>query len=254
MKNAKLQRPGGATWAAITDDGAVDLAPALLGASIADHVSADALSRLAEFASGRSADVGKDEIVFAPMLPDPQKIICVGVNYHNRNEEYRDGSEAPKFPSLFLRAPTSFTAHDTSLVRPRESDQLDYEGEIAIIVGKGGRRIDRGHALRHIAGLTLVNEGTLRDWVRHAKFNVTQGKNFDSSGSIGPWMVTADEFAAFDAIPLQTKVQRRGTSGRQHGEPDLPIRLSHRLHLILHHSDAGRPDLDRHATGRRSQI
>jgi 5-carboxymethyl-2-hydroxymuconate isomerase len=143
---------------------------------------------------------------FAPFLPDPEKIICVGVNYRNRNEEYRDGSELPKYPSLFFRAPTSFAAHEAPLVRPSESSQLDYEGELAIVIGKGGRRIARERALSHIAGLTLLNEGTLRDWVRHAKFNVTQGKNFDSSGSIGPWMVTADDFDGFGDIPVQTRV------------------------------------------------
>jgi 5-carboxymethyl-2-hydroxymuconate isomerase len=91
-------------------------------------------------------------------------------------------------------------------VRPQESDQLDYEGEIAIVIGTGGRRIPRDQAAGHIAGLTLVNEGTIRDWVRHAKFNVTQGKNFDSSGAVGPWIVTADEIDSFDGLKLQTRV------------------------------------------------
>jgi 2-keto-4-pentenoate hydratase/2-oxohepta-3-ene-1,7-dioic acid hydratase in catechol pathway len=206
VKLAKLERSGGAVWAAITDEGAIDLTAELNGGSIRDHLSCDGLARLAEFAAGRSPDISATQVTYAPLLPDPEKIICVGVNYHNRNEEYRDGSEAPKYPSLFLRAPTSFTAHETPLVRPRESDQLDYEGELAIIIGKGGRRIERNEAHAHIAGLTLLNEGTLRDWVRHAKFNVTQGKNFDKSGSIGPWMVTADEFDSFDDLPIQTKV------------------------------------------------
>jgi 5-carboxymethyl-2-hydroxymuconate isomerase len=193
-------------WAAITEAGAIDLSPALSGAGIADHLSRDALARLEEFAAGRSPDFAPGEIAYAPFLPDPEKIICVGVNYHNRNAEYRDGSEAPQYPSLFMRAPTSFTAHEKPLVRPRESDRLDYEGAIAMIIGKGGRRIARDDAHEHIAGLTLVNEGTLRDWVRHAKFNVTQGKNFDRSGSIGPWMVTADMFDRFDSLALQTRV------------------------------------------------
>ena len=206
MKLAKLERAGSTTWAAIEEDGGVDLSPALRGSSIADHLSSDSLSRLAEFAAARAPDINPVEMTYAPCLPDPEKIICVGVNYHNRNEEYRDGSEAPKYPSLFMRSPTSFTGHDTPLVRPRESEQLDYEGEIAIVIGKGGRRIAPSEANAHIAGLTLVNEGTLRDWVRHAKFNVTQGKNFDRSGSIGPWIVTADEFDGFDALPIQTRV------------------------------------------------
>jgi 5-carboxymethyl-2-hydroxymuconate isomerase len=206
VKLARLDRASGTAWAAITDSGAIDLTSALGGASIADHLSTEGLARLADFAAGRAPDLASDEIRFAPLLPDPEKIVCVGVNYHNRNAEYRDGSDAPEYPSLFLRAPTSFTGHDSPLVRPRESEQLDYEGELAIVVGKGGRRIDAGDAHSHIAGLTLVNEGTLRDWVRHAKFNVTQGKNFDRSGAIGPWMVTADEFDSFDMLPIQTRV------------------------------------------------
>jgi 2-keto-4-pentenoate hydratase/2-oxohepta-3-ene-1,7-dioic acid hydratase in catechol pathway len=205
MRIAKLQRGDRSIWAAVTDGGAVDLSSAIDG-DIRDHLATDSLRRLADFAAERPIDVVPGELRYAPFLPNPEKIICVGVNYRNRNEEYRDGSDVPKFPSLFFRAPTSFVGHDAPLVRPRESEQLDYEGELAIIIGKGERRIPKDQALGHIAGLTLVNEGTLRDWVRHAKFNVTQGKNFDSSGSIGPWMVTADEFEGFDDIPVQTRV------------------------------------------------
>lgn len=202
MRLAKLDR---GIWAAVTNGGAVDLT-AEIGGDIRDHLGTDSLKRLADLAAGRAPDIGSDELTYAPFLPNPEKIICVGVNYRNRNEEYRDGSELPKYPSLFFRAPTSFVGHEAALVRPRESAQLDYEGELAIIVGTGGRRIAKGDAVSHIAGVTLVNEGTLRDWVRHAKFNVTQGKNFDSSGSIGPWMVTADEFDGFDDIAVQTRV------------------------------------------------
>jgi 5-carboxymethyl-2-hydroxymuconate isomerase len=154
----------------------------------------------------RKADCDLTSLKFLPTLFDPQKIICVGVNYENRNEEYKDGSEPPRHPSLFMRSPDSFTGHGSPLIRPKESDQLDYEGEIAIVIGRGGRRISERDALNHIAGLTLMNEGTLRDWVRHAKFNVTQGKNFDRSGSVGPWMVTADEIGSFADIPLKTTV------------------------------------------------
>jgi 5-carboxymethyl-2-hydroxymuconate isomerase len=205
---ARVYNSAGIVWAAITNEGGIDLTPLVGGGYGAIHrfLEPEGLGQLAEFSGGRSADIALGSICYAPFLPDPEKIICVGVNYHNRNEEYRDGSEAPKFPSLFIRTPASFTAHDAPLVRPEESEQLDYEGEIVIVIGKGGRRIPRSESKLHIAGLTLMNEGTLRDWVRHAKFNVTQGKNFDWSGSIGPWMVTADEFDGFDALPLQTTV------------------------------------------------
>ena len=208
MKLAKLDLSGQTIWAAVDERGATDLTP-ILGAdprAIRDHLFPHTLRQLAEFVGQGSQALALDDLVYAPCLPEPRKIICVGVNYQNRNEEYRDGSELPKYPSLFFRSPTSFTGHDHPLARPRESEQLDYEGELVIVIGKGGRRIPREQAVGHIAGLTLMNEGTVRDWVRHAKFNVTQGKNFDSSGAIGPWIVTADEFSSFDSIAIQTQV------------------------------------------------
>jgi 2-keto-4-pentenoate hydratase/2-oxohepta-3-ene-1,7-dioic acid hydratase in catechol pathway len=159
-----------------------------------------------EIVSNSPPDHALDEVVFLPPIPTPEKIICVGVNYANRNEEYRDGSERPRYPSIFMRTPGSLVGHRANLLRPLESPQLDYEGEIAVIIGKGGRRIAPSAARDHVAGLTCMNEGTVRDWTRHAKFNVTQGKNFDRSGSMGPWLVTADEFESFDAIRLTTRV------------------------------------------------
>jgi 5-carboxymethyl-2-hydroxymuconate isomerase len=207
VKLAKIEHGGAARWAAITDAGAIDLSRLIEGPDgIHALLTGEGLDRAKDYVAGCAPDSAISDFTFEPFLPAPEKIICVGVNYANRNAEYRDGSDLPKFPSLFMRAPTSFTAHDRPLIRPSESEQLDYEGEIAIVVGRGGRRIPREEATAHIAGLTLMNEGTIRDWVRHAKFNVTQGKNFDCSGSIGPWMVTADEFDGFDSLALQTRV------------------------------------------------
>jgi 2-keto-4-pentenoate hydratase/2-oxohepta-3-ene-1,7-dioic acid hydratase in catechol pathway len=152
-------------------------------------IASGALSKLADDASGLSADLASDEVRYEMPVPAPEKIICVGVNYPDRNEEYKDGQAAPANPSLFIRLPRSFTGHGQSLLIPKESSQLDYEGEIVIVIGKHGRRIPQNEALDHIAAITLCNEGTIRDWTRHAKFNVTQGKNFDRSGAIGPWIV-----------------------------------------------------------------
>jgi 2-keto-4-pentenoate hydratase/2-oxohepta-3-ene-1,7-dioic acid hydratase in catechol pathway len=137
---------------------------------------------------------------------NPGKIICVGVNYPDRNAEYRDGQDAPQFPSLFVRFPQSFVGHDEALVRPKISTQLDYEGEIALIIGKSGRHIAERDALSHVAALTLCNEGSVRDWIRHGKFNVTQGKNFDRSGSLGPWLVPYKEESQIADIRLTTRV------------------------------------------------
>jgi 2-keto-4-pentenoate hydratase/2-oxohepta-3-ene-1,7-dioic acid hydratase in catechol pathway len=136
----------------------------------------------------------------------PGKIICVGVNYPDRNAEYKDGQIAPQFPSLFVRFPQSFVGHGKALVRPKVSAQLDYEGEIALVIGKPGRHIAERDALSHVASLTLCNEGSVRDWIKHGKFNVTQGKNFDRSGSMGPWLVPFTDEAQIADIRLTTRV------------------------------------------------
>ena len=137
-------------------------------------------------------DLSLDEIRFLPTIPDPEKIICIGVNYINRNAEYQDNSTLPTYPSVFMRTRESLVGHNEPLVRPPESEQLDYEGEIAIIIGREGRRIAPEKVSGHIAGLSLLNDGSIRDWLRHGKFNVTQGKNFERSGALGPWLVSAD--------------------------------------------------------------
>ncbi|MBK8007393.1 MAG: fumarylacetoacetate hydrolase family protein [Rhizobiales bacterium] len=172
------------------------------GASLLDVLRAGRLGAL----KAEGAEYALREVTLLPPVTAPEKIICVGVNYANRNEEYKDGTERPKYPSLFMRTPGSFVGHDVPLIKPRESDQFDYEGEIVLVIGKVGRRITRERALDHIAGMTLCNEGSVRDWLRHGKFNVTQGKNFDASGSIGPWMVTRDELDPAKPLSLTTRV------------------------------------------------
>ena len=164
------------------------------------------MAKLADDAAGRSPDHALDAITWQPPIPAPEKIICIGVNYPDRNAEYKDGQDAPKYPSMFLRTPRSFVGHNAPLVRPRASTQLDYEGELVLVIGKAGRHIKESAALDHIAAVTLCNEGTIRDWVRHAKFNVTQGKNFDSTGSLGPWLVPYTDEKQIADIRLTTRV------------------------------------------------
>lgn len=197
MRFVSYKHKDATSWGAITDQGVVDLG-ARMNMDLQAAIENGQLEQAKELAGSQSAGVALDDIQYLPPIASPEKIACIGVNYANRNAEYKDGSEAPKFPSVFMRTPDSLTAHKQPLWRPPESDKLDYEGEIVVVIGKGGRRISEDNAYDHIAGLTIMNEGTLRDWVRHAKFNVTQGKNFVHSGAIGPWMVTADEFAASD--------------------------------------------------------
>jgi 2-keto-4-pentenoate hydratase/2-oxohepta-3-ene-1,7-dioic acid hydratase in catechol pathway len=207
MRFLTFSHAGEESWGVITDEGVIDLGN-LLGSNLLEVLQNNKLDAMKKLANGLDVDYKAEDIEFLAPITNPGKIACVGVNYANRNAEYKDGSEAPKYPSLFIRTPDSLTAHNQPLIRPPESDKLDYEGEIVIIIGKEGRRIAEEDAYNHIAGITIMNEGTLRDWVRHAKFNVTQGKNFVHSGSIGPWMVTADEFTPeqFENMRVTTRV------------------------------------------------
>ena len=139
-------------------------------------------------------------------ITNPEKIICVGINYPDRNEEYKDGQNTPQNMSLFVRFPRSFVGHNSSIIRPKISEQLDYEGEVAIVIGKSGRHIAEKHAYDYISAITICNEGTIRDWVRHAKFNVTQGKNFEKSGAMGPHLIPFNDKSQLEDIRLVTKV------------------------------------------------
>ena len=189
-------------------DGLIDLS-ARHGArwpSLRATIADGALGQLAEAASGLSPDLPLSAIGYDIPVPDAEKIICVGVNFPDRNAEYKDGQAAPTKPSLFIRFARSFVGHGEALARPPESAQLDYEGEIVVVIGKAGRRIREADALDHVAALSLCNEGTLRDWVRHAKFNVTQGKNFDRSGAMGPWLIPFTGEDQIADIALETRV------------------------------------------------
>ena len=198
MRFISYQHQNTTSWGVLNDDDKIVDLGSVLGGDLKTAISDSKLEEAKSLASQNEATLELSDVTLQSPIPNPGKIACIGVNYANRNAEYKDGSEAPKFPSLFMRVPESLTTHGEPLWRPAESDQLDYEGEIVIVIGKAGRRIAEENAYDHIAGLTIMNEGTLRDWVRHAKFNVTQGKNFCNSGAIGPWMVSADEFSSDD--------------------------------------------------------
>ena len=172
-------------------------------ASLSDAANAGAL---AELYAADGASVALADVTLTAPLPSPGKIICVGVNFPDRNAEYKDGQSAPANPSLFIRFPGSFVGHGDDLRRPPESEQLDYEGDIAIVIGAGGRRIEAANAWDHIAAVTLCNEGTIRDWVRHAKFNVTQGKNFEKSAAMGPGLLAFTGPDMLADIELTTRV------------------------------------------------
>lgn len=205
MKFATYESGGKTFYGAVTENGMIALSPDFPHwPSLREVVEGDGFAALEAAASGKT--VTHTEFVYTIPVPRPEKIICVGVNFPDRNAEYKDGKAAPDKPSLFPRFARSFVGHEVPLTRPKVSEQLDYEGEIAIIIGKGGRHIPQDRAYDHIAALSLCNEGTIRDWVRHAKFNVTQGKNFDGTGAIGPWLVPFTDRAQLEDVRLSTRV------------------------------------------------
>src|SRR4051812_11210488 len=222
---------GATKYGAVVGGGIVDLS-ARYGKSfptLREVIGAGALTRLYDSVANAAPDFALNAITWQPPIPAPEKIICIGVNYPDRNEEYKDGQAAPKYPSMFMRTARSFVGHEAPLVRPRASNQLDYEGEVALVIGKAGRHIAESSALDHVAASTLCNEGTIRDWVRHAKFNVTQGKNWDSTGSLGPWIVPYAKEADIADIRLMTRVNGETR------QDDRTSRLIFEFRFIIHY-------------------
>lgn len=192
---------------AVGSRGLVDLG-ARLGADASDVLSLlrhGLVGRARDLAACDQTDYALADVQILNPIGRNARYFCIGVNYPERNEEYKDGTSRPQYPSVFMRSHTSFVAHEEPIVRPRESVQLDYEGEIVVVIGTGGRRIPQERAESHVFGYTCGNDGSVRDWLRHSKFNVTQGKNFDRSGAIGPYIVTVDE-AGEAPLRLSTRV------------------------------------------------
>ena len=209
MRLVSYTADGAASFGVLTPDrtGVVDLAGRIDGVTdLSDLITQGRIGEAAQWADSASrADHALGDIIFERLLPRPGKIFCIGVNYGGRGAEYAE-DRGDAYPSVFVRFPTTLVGHQQPLLRPPESEQLDYEGEIVVVIGTGGRRISVEQARSHIAGVTLGNEGTIRDWVRHGRFNVTQGKNWHRSGSIGPWLVTIDEIGDLDDLHLTTRV------------------------------------------------
>jgi 2-keto-4-pentenoate hydratase/2-oxohepta-3-ene-1,7-dioic acid hydratase in catechol pathway len=190
MRLASYNLRGRPSFGAVVGDGIVDLRGRLSRFStLVEVFRAQALAEAKSASDGVRPDVPLSEVELLPPLLAPEKILCIGINYANRGADY-NVTNNPKYPSMFYRAPNSMVGSGQHLVRPKISEQLDYEGEIAIVIGRECKHVPKEHALETVAGITLANEGTIRDWTRHGQFNVTQGKNFDATGGIGPWIQT----------------------------------------------------------------
>ncbi|MGB6731638.1 MAG: fumarylacetoacetate hydrolase family protein [Xanthobacteraceae bacterium] len=206
MRLASYALRGRPSFGVVVGDGIVDLRPRLHRfQSLSEVFRAQALDQAKAAATGVRPDVTLSEVELLAPLPAPEKILCIGINYANRGADY-NVTNNPKYPSMFYRAPASMVGSGQNLIRPKISEQLDYEGEIAIVIGRDCKHVAKDRAPEVIAGITLANEGTIRDWTRHGQFNVTQGKNFDASGGIGPWIQTQFDLTK----PLHLVVRKNG--------------------------------------------
>lgn len=205
MKLSTYSAGGSESWGVVVDGGIVDI-PSRTGGkypTLRDAIAADAMAEVASAADGQAADHAMDAVTLQPVIPNPDKIICIGLNY--RTHVLEGGRDIPDHPMIFTRYPSSQVGHDVPLVRPKASDKFDFEGELAVIIGKGGRHVSEADALSIIAGYSCYNDGSIRDFQRHTS-QFIPGKNFDKSGSFGPWMVTADEIPAPDTMTLITRL------------------------------------------------
>jgi 2-keto-4-pentenoate hydratase/2-oxohepta-3-ene-1,7-dioic acid hydratase in catechol pathway len=206
MRLASYALRGRPSFGAVVGDGIVDLRPRLHRfQTLSEVFRAQAIDQAKAAATGVRPDVTLAEVELLAPLPAPEKILCIGINYANRGADY-NVTNTPKYPSMFYRAPNSLVGSGQNLIRPKISEQLDYEGEIAIVIGRDCKHVAKDRALEVIGGITLANEGTIRDWTRHGQFNVTQGKNFDATGGIGPWIQTEFNLTK----PLHLVVRKNG--------------------------------------------
>lgn len=189
----------------LTSDGAgvVDAGARSDIGGLRQAIAANALESLAA-QCGDTADIALADLVYAPPIVDPAKIMCVGLNYKAHQEETGRGQDA-KHPTIFTRFAKAQTGHKQPMLRPPESASLDFEGEIALIVGTGGRRIPKANALDHIVGVSIYNDGSVREYQRHTS-QFTPGKNFASTGGFGPWMMTLDEVGDIHKMELTTRL------------------------------------------------
>lgn len=206
MKLISYTENGRPSYGAIKDTGVIDLRRRFGERGIAtlrQLIAADALAKAAEIVAVQLPDFPLEELQLSPVIPDPDKIICIGMNYHDHVAEV--GRTVTENPSLLARFAGSQIGHGQPMIKPAVSDQLDYEGELAVVIGKGGRHIHQTQALTHIAGYSCYNEGSIRDWQRHTT-QFLAGKTFAGTGAFGPWLVTADEIPDPTVLTLQTRL------------------------------------------------
>jgi 2-keto-4-pentenoate hydratase/2-oxohepta-3-ene-1,7-dioic acid hydratase in catechol pathway len=219
MKLVSFVTAKGPAYGVVKDGGVVDLRRRLGDRlpTLRALISAGALPEAECLARDASPDFPLDGLQLAPVIPDPDKIICIGMNYRDHVAEV--GRTVTEKPALFARFAGSQVAHLQPLVKPAVSDEFDYEGELAVVIGKQGRHIPAEHAFEYVAGYSCYNEGSVRDWQRHTS-QFLAGKSFAGTGAFGPWLVTADEIPDPSRLTLETRLNSKVV---QHTTTDLMI-------------------------------
>ena len=215
MRLLSFAADGKEWFGAARDDGIITLNDKIGQPDLRAALAAGAMAAMRRAAKEASPDRRLDDITFLPVIPRPGKILCAGLNYRSHVAEM--GRELPKQPSMFTRFADTLVGHGGAMIRPTVSDHFDFEGELALVIGKGGRHITPESALDHIAGYTCFVDGSVRDY---QKFSVTSGKNFPSTGPLGPWMVTTDEIDDPGRLTLTTRLNGQDV---QHSTTDLLI-------------------------------
>ncbi|SAL57933.1 5-oxopent-3-ene-1,2,5-tricarboxylate decarboxylase [Caballeronia choica] len=224
MKFISFLREGRATYGFVDGDTVIDLAPfaAKAGATLKAALERGALKEAAQWAQTDGVRIALADVELLPVIPDPGKILCVGINYLSHVKE--TGREIPKHPMIFTRWADSQTPHGGPIVRPAVSEKLDFEGELAVIIGRTARHVSRGDALDFVAGYACYNDGSVRDWQKHT-IQFIPGKNFPSTGGFGPCLVTADEVGDPSGLALTTRLN--GAVVQQANTDDLIFSVAH---------------------------
>lgn len=225
MKLISFKHAGRESWGAVSGDRVRELAASTGCATLADFIASPAYGARDAIVAAAAAGPLLTEVQMLPPIPQPEKIICAVRNYMDHHQEVLAAGmqrELSEFPPIFLRVWRSQVAHGQAIVRPTVSDSLDWEGELAVIIGEGGRNIAEADAWKHVAGYSCYNDASVREWQFHAK-QIASGKNFEGTGAFGPWMVTADEIAPGRKLKLQTRLNGDVMQSSDTGQMIFPI-------------------------------
>jgi 2-keto-4-pentenoate hydratase/2-oxohepta-3-ene-1,7-dioic acid hydratase in catechol pathway len=205
MKFASYNYQGRDSYGLVDDNGVFDAvqAGAKFGATLKEAIAANQLPEIGRLAAASDKRIPLADIAFLPVITEPDKILCIGINYLSHVKE--TGREIPKYPMIFSRWADSQVGHQQNMIRPQASAKLDFEGELAVVIGRAGRHIKAANAFDHVAGYSCYNDGSVRDWQKHT-IQFVPGKNFPATGGFGPWLVTSDEVGDPSLLSLITRL------------------------------------------------